>query len=104
MLNIVISGLSNTPLCRFGRQYHQGSKTKPRVVQIDWLWILPHTDDNKENQSSKCQFPFTRFAVFEYHEEMFIKVANKNIFTGCLVPIFASVEAEQYGEGIIKID
>ena len=78
----------NTPFCRFGRQYHLGSKINPRVVQLDWLWILAHTNDNKENQSCKGQFQFRRFAIFEYHEEMFTKLVNKNIYIDCLVPFF----------------
>ena len=64
---------------------------------------MAHTNDNKENQSYKAQFTCTRFAIFEYHEETFIRVPNKNIYTGCLVPFFLSVEAEQYGERIMKI-
>ena len=78
----------NTPLCRFGRQYRLGSKTKARVVQLDWLWLLVHSVDNKENQSCKGQFPFRRFAIFEYHEEMFTILVNKNIDIDCLVPLF----------------
>ena len=62
-----------------------------------------YSDDNKENQSCKEQFPFRRFAIFEYHEEMFAKLVNKRIHIDCLVSIFSSVEAEQYGEGIMKI-
>ena len=62
-----------------------------------------HSDDNKENQSCKGKFPFRRFAIFEYHEEMFTKLGNKNIYIDCLVPFFSSVDAEQYGERIIKI-
>ena len=46
-------------------------------------------------------FLFTRFAISEY-VEMLTKVANYNIYLGCLVPLFSSFEAEQYGEGIMK--
>ena len=31
------------------------------------------------------------------------KLVNKNIFAGCLVQLFWSVEAEQYGENRMKI-
>ena len=54
-----------------------------------------YSDDNKENQSCKGEFPFRQFAIFEYHEEMFAKLVKKNIYIDCLVPIFSSVEAEQ---------
>ena len=93
----------NTPFCRFGRQYHLGSKTKARVVQPDWLWILVDTDDNKENQSCKGQFPFTRIAIWEYNKKMFTKVVNKYIYTSCLVSFLSSFEAEKYGARIVKI-
>ena len=62
-----------------------------------------YSDDNKENQSCKGQFPFRRFAIFKYHEEMFAKLVNKNIYIDCLVQFFSSVDAEQYGERIMKI-
>ena len=61
------------------------------------------TDDNKENQSCKGQFPFTQIAILEYNKEMFTKVVNKYIYTSCLLSFFSSVEAEQNGERIIKI-
>ena len=38
-----------------------------------------------------------------YHVEMLTKLINKNIYGGCLVPVFSSSEAEQNGERILKI-
>ena len=42
-------------------------------------------------------FPFTGFAISEWHVKMLKKLVSNNIHIGYLVP-FLSFETEQYGE------
>ena len=57
----------------------------------------------KRTSLVKGSFHSDGFAIFEYREEMFTKLVNKNIYIDCLVSFFSSVDAEQNGERILKI-
>ena len=46
--------------------------------------------------------PFHSHVLRVQNVEMLTKV-NNDIYSGCLVPLFSSLEAEQYGERILKI-
>ena len=57
----------------------------------------------KRTSLLKGSFHSLGLRLWNNNKDMFTKLANNNIYTGCLVPFFSSVEAEQYGVGIMKI-